>query len=69
MRLLGCDVGKVFKVRKCIQVSDLLFHNIELIMLSGFNKSGWAENSKILLVWNIKVFRIKEFDMVKSPAV
>jgi len=69
LRLRVCEDFKMFEERKYVLVIDWIFFSIEFTMLKGFNVSGRAVNRQILLVFNLKVFRIVWFDIFKLPAV
>jgi hypothetical protein len=58
LRLRVCDFLNMFKVGKHVQVFNRIFVRVEFIMLNGFNASGRAANRHIVLVCNLKVFRI-----------
>jgi len=49
LRLRVCDIYKVLEVGKCVEVFDWIFVSVEFTTLSGFNASGRAVNSQILL--------------------
>jgi hypothetical protein len=65
LRLRVCDVFNVFDGGKHVQVSDGIIDNVEFTPLIGFNPSGHASNSQILL----KGFRMVYVDIFKLPAV
>ena len=48
----------VFKAGKHDQVFDRIYISVGFMTLSRFNASGRAANSQILLVCNLKVFRM-----------
>jgi len=68
-RLRVCNVIRVFKLGKPIQVFNWILVSVEITMLRGFNLSEHGAKSHVLLVCNSKVFRMAYFDMFSSPAV
>jgi hypothetical protein len=58
LRLLVCDIFKVFKVGKGVQVFDRIFVDVKSTMQSKFNALQRTANSQILPECNLKVFRM-----------
>jgi len=48
----------VLEVGKRVQVFNCIFVSVEFTTLSGFNASGHAAKSQVLLACNFKVFRM-----------
>jgi len=51
-------VFNVFKVGKCVQVSNSVLVSVEFTMLRVFNALGHTMNSQNLQVCNLKVIRM-----------
>jgi len=59
----------MIEVGKLVQVFHGTFDRIKLMMLSKFNLSECTANSQILLVFNVKVFKMVYIEMFKAPAI